>query len=160
MSDSGSGRNNPKKSSASANGVSGSNRKPLVSVDDELRRLLAPENDNGSRSSYEERELLPKQTRVERNSHWMEVCMQMHSVRKEDIQVEVHDHLLIVSSAPNCAGKDGGLADDFEEAFMLPNDAIRTAILVSFENGALTIFVPRARELYESGRSGDDKQVT
>jgi HSP20 family molecular chaperone IbpA len=161
MSDSGSVRDNPKKT-PSANAASGARRKPLAGVDDELKRLFALQIDDTAFSSGKDRDSLPKQVRVERNAYWFEVSMPMRSARKEDIRVEIHGRLLIVSYAPaangrNGAGTDGQYgrqADEFEDAFMLPKDAIRTDILVSFEDGALTIFVPRTREFDESGPLG------
>jgi HSP20 family molecular chaperone IbpA len=123
-------------------------------VDDELIRLFALEIEKSAFSPGRDREPPRTQIRVERNAYWFEVSVPVRSARQEDIRVEVRGRLLLLSYAPaaddisgvrtSADGKYGGRAEDIEEGFMLPKDAIHTDILASFEGGVLTVFVPRA----------------
>lgn len=67
-----------------------------------------------------------------------EVSIEFGETTYEQINVELHDRILVIEYG------DGSEREQlFQQTYDLPDDAIGSEILASFEAGVLTVYVPR-----------------
>lgn len=81
------------------------------------------------------------------------VYADLPGVQKEDIQLEVKDHTLVLSGRrkPLCSAEDGWLrreapSGQFFRAFSLPTDVKANQVTANFKSGVLEIHLPKAEE--------------
>jgi HSP20 family protein len=88
---------------------------------------------------------------VEQQDEQYELSLELPGVRREDVSVECTDDLLVVSGSKERKQTRGEgenrqserVYGSFQRAFRLPEDAVRENIAARFDDGVLTISIPR-----------------
>ena len=88
---------------------------------------------------------------VEQEDKQYELSVELPGVRREDVNVECTDDLLVISGSKERKQTRGEgenrqserVYGSFQRAFRLPEDAVRENIEARFDDGVLTVSIPR-----------------
>ena len=88
---------------------------------------------------------------VEQEDKQYELSVELPGVRREDVNVECTDDLLVISGSKERKQTRGEgenrqserVYGSFQRAFRLPEDAVRESIEARFDDGVLTVSIPR-----------------